>query len=132
MKPFSVLVVDDEERILNFIRIKLKASGFEVLTAGDGVRAMELVRGGQVDAIVLDLVMPRKDGIKTLKEVRALSNLPVVVISARTTEVEKVKALGYGNVDLLPKPFQPEELVAKLEAIRAKSTSDDKRKKPLE
>jgi len=132
LKPFSVLVVDDEERILNFIRIKLKASGFEVLTAGDGVRAMELVRGGQVDAIVLDLVMPRKDGIKTLKEVRALSNLPVVVISARTTEVEKVKALGYGNVDLLPKPFQPEELVAKLEAIRAKSTSDDKRKKPLE
>lgn len=121
MERFSVLVVDDEERILNFIRIKLKASGFDVLTARDGFRAIELVRAGGIDAIVLDLVMPRKDGLKTLKEVREISEVPVIVISARTADMETLKSESYGHVELLPKPFRPEALVQRLEALRDKT-----------
>lgn len=118
MSGFCVLVVDDEERILNFIRIKLRASGYDVLTARDGVRAVEQVRTNEADAMVLDLVMPRKDGIKTLKEVRSISSIPIIVISARTNELEKARNLHLPDVEILPKPFQPEDLVARIESIR--------------
>lgn len=120
MSGFCVLVVDDEERILNFIRIKLRASGYDVLTARDGVRAIEQVRTNEADAMVLDLVMPRKDGLKTLKEVRAISNIPIIVISARTTEMEKARNLHLPDVEILTKPFQPEDLVARIESIRTR------------
>lgn len=118
MKRLCVLVVDDEERIVNFIRIKLKASGYEVLGARDGVRALELLRTNEPDIMVLDLVMPRKDGLKTLKEARTISQLPIIVISARASDMDKARKLGLPGVEMLPKPFQPEDLVARIEDIR--------------
>lgn len=127
MRRFRILVVDDEERILNFLRTKLKASGYEVLTASNGVEAIEQIHAQEPDLAVLDLVMPKKDGFQTLKELRTFSALPVIILSARGADEEKIKGLGLGADDYLPKPFNPDELVARIEAVRRRLEPQDRR-----
>ena len=78
MKRFSILLVDDEERILNFVKTKLKSLGFEVLLAGNGVEALEQIQGQEPDLVVLDVIMPKMDGFQTLKELRTFSAVPVI------------------------------------------------------
>lgn len=121
MKRFSVLVVDDEERIITFLRSKLRASGYEVLTASNGRNALELVRTLEPDLMVLDIVMPQMDGMETLKELRSFSSLPVIMLSAKGTDTDKIKGLTLGADDYLSKPFNPDELVARIESIRRRS-----------
>lgn len=118
MKPFRILIVDDEERILNFLRSKLRASGYEVFTAGDGIEALKQVHAQELDLIVLDLMMPRLDGFEFLKELRHFSGVPVIILSAREADADKIKGLQLGADDYLPKPFNPDELVARIEAVR--------------
>ncbi len=118
MKRFCILVVDDEERILNFLRSKLKALGYEVLTARNGLEALEQAQGQEPDLIVLDLLMPRMDGFEMLKELRSFSAVPVIILSAKGADVDKIKGLGLGADDYLPKPFNPDELVARIEAVK--------------
>jgi len=118
MKRFRVLVVDDEERIRNFLGSKLKASGYEVLTASNGLQALEQAQAQDLDLIVLDLIMPKMDGFETLKELRSFSAVPVIILSARGADVDKIKGLSLGADDYLPKPFNPDELVARIEAVR--------------
>jgi len=127
VKQFRVLIVDDEQRILNFLKAKLKASGYDILTANDGETCLELVQAQEPDLLVLDLMMPRKDGIETLKELRTFSSVPVIILSARSGNVDKVKGLDLGADDYLAKPFNPDELVARIEAIRRRISPDDKR-----
>ena len=128
MKQFRVLIVDDEQRILNFLTAKLKASGYQVLIANDGVTALEQVQAEEPDLVVLDVLMPRKDGLETLKEMRTFSSVPVIILSARGGNVDKVKGLELGADDYLSKPFSPDELVARIEAIRRRIAPDEKRK----
>ncbi len=118
MKRFCILVVDDEERILNFLRSKLKALGYEVLTARNGLEALEQTQAQEPDLIVLDLLMPRMDGFEMLKELRSFSAVPVIILSAKGADVDKIKGLGLGADDYLPKPFNPDELVARIEAVK--------------
>ncbi|MFH1383146.1 MAG: response regulator transcription factor [Chloroflexota bacterium] len=118
MKPYRVLLVDDEERILNFLRIKLKAQGYSVLTASNGVEAVEQAQMQAPDLIVLDVVMPKMDGFATLQELRSFSSVPVIFLSARESDADKIKGLSLGADDYLPKPFNPAELVARIEAVR--------------
>ena len=118
VKQFRILVVDDEERILNFLRSKLKASGYEVLTATNGLEALEQVQAQEPDLILLDVIMPKMDGFDTLKELRGFSTVPVIILSARGADFEKIKGLGLGADDYLPKPFNPDELLARIEAVR--------------
>jgi DNA-binding response OmpR family regulator len=118
MKRFRILVVDDEERVLNFLRSKLKASGYDVLTASNGLEALEQTQAQEPDLIVLDLLMPKMDGFETLKELRTFSSVPVIILSARGADTDKIKGLGLGADDYLPKPFNPDELVARVEAVR--------------
>lgn len=118
VKTFRVLVVDDEERILNFLRSKLKASGYEVLTATDGVQALELAQTQEPDLMVLDLVMPRMDGFEALRQLRVFSPVPVIILTARGDDADKIKGLTLGADDYLQKPFNPDELVARIEAVR--------------
>ncbi|MBI2853805.1 MAG: response regulator transcription factor [Chloroflexi bacterium] len=125
MERFRILIVDDEERIVNFLRTKLKACGYEVITASNGVQALEQVQAQEPDLMVLDLVMPKKDGFQTLKDLRAFSSMPVIILSAKGADVDKIKGLGLGADDYLPKPFNPDELVARIEAVR-------RRMQPLE
>jgi two-component system KDP operon response regulator KdpE len=130
MKQFRILVVDDEERILNFLRSKLKASGYEVLTASNGVAALEQAQAQEPDMIVLDLIMPKMDGFETLKELRSFSAVPVIILSARGADADKIKGLGLGADDYLPKPFNPDELVARVEAVRRRLEPAERRKIP--
>jgi two-component system KDP operon response regulator KdpE len=128
VRQFRVLIVDDEERILNFLRPKLKVAGYDVLTARNGAEALEYVRLQQLDLVVLDLVMPQMDGLETLKRLRSFSALPVIVLSARDSDIDKIKGLQLGADDYLAKPFNPDELVARIEAVRRRFQPDDKRK----
>ena len=100
VKQFRVLVVDDEQRILKFLASKLKVSGYEVITASNGVDALEQVQAQEPDLVVLDVIMPRIDGFETLKELRAFSSVPVIVLSAKGTNADKVKGLGLGALTI--------------------------------
>jgi len=118
VKQFRVLVVDDEPRVVRFLSIKLKATGYEVLTAGNGLDAIEQVQAKEPDMVVLDVIMPGMDGFETLKQIRALSSVPVIILSGKESNADKVKGLELGADDYLSKPFSPEELVARIEAVR--------------
>ena len=128
MRQFRVLVVDDEQRILNFLSSKLKASGYEVLTASNGAEALEQVQAEEPDLVVLDVLMPKKDGFETLKELRTFSPVPTIILSAKGTNADKVKGLSLGADDYLAKPFSPDELVARIEAVRRRLAPSEKRK----
>ncbi len=128
MKQFRVLVVDDEPRILKFLNIRLQASGYEVLTADSGFEALEQVQAQEPDLVVLDVLMPKKDGFETLKELRAFSSVPVIILSAKEASTDKVRGLELGADDYLAKPFSPDELVARIEAVRRRLVSAQDRK----
>ena len=128
MRQFRVLIVDDEQRIINFLSSKLRVSGYEVLTASNGLEAIEQIQAQEPDLVVLDVLMPRMDGFETLKELRTFSSIPVIILSAKGTNADKVKGLGLGADDYLAKPFSPDELIARIEAVRRRLSPDDKRK----
>jgi len=123
-----VLLVDDEPRILFFLRSRLKASRYEVLTASNGLDAIEQLQAQGADLIVLDLLMPGMDGFETLKSIRASSSVPVIILSAKEASVDKVRALNLGADDYLAKPFSPDELVARIEAVRRRMATAEERK----
>ena len=128
MKKFCILVVDDEKRILNFLRTKLKASGYEVLTAASGMEALEQVQAQEPDLILLDILMPKMDGFETLKNLRSFSATPVIILSAKGSDIDKIKGLGLGADDYIPKPFNPDELVARIEAVKRRIEPTEKRR----
>jgi DNA-binding response OmpR family regulator len=128
MRQFRILAVDDEERILGFLSSKLKVSGYEVIVASNGIDALEQVQAQEPDLVVLDIMMPQMDGFETLKELRSFSAVPVIVLSARGSNAEKIKGLDLGADDYLSKPFSPDELVARIEAIRRRMAPDEDRK----
>ena len=118
MKRFCVLVVDDEERILNFLSHKLKASGYSVLTAMNGTQGLEQAQAQKPDLVILDILMPGMDGFETLKQLRSFSSVPAIILSAKESSTDRIKGLSLGADDYLLKPFDPDELVARIEAIR--------------
>jgi DNA-binding response OmpR family regulator len=130
MRRFRVLAVDDEERILNFLSSKLKASGYEVLTARNGIEGLEQAQAQEPDLIVLDLLMPKMDGLEMLKELRSFSAVPVIILTAKGADADRIKGLQLGADDYLPKPFNPDELVARIEAIRRRIVPSERRKIP--
>jgi DNA-binding response OmpR family regulator len=128
MKKFQVLVVDDEPRIINFLKSKLKASGYDVLAGANGEEALEQVQANEPDLMVLDIMMPRMDGFETLKQLRSFSSIPVIVLSAMGSNSDKIKGLDLGADDYLAKPFSPDELVSRIEAMRRRLAPGGKRK----
>jgi two-component system KDP operon response regulator KdpE len=132
MKRFSILLVDDEERILNFLRTKLKLLAYDVFLANNGIEAIEQVQGQEPDLVVLDVIMPKMDGFQTLKELRNFSSVPVIMLSARGDDSDRIKGLELGADDYLPKPFNPDELVARIEAIRRRLSAPERKNTPKE
>lgn len=128
VKQFRVLIVDDEPRILKFLNIKLKASGYEVITANSGQEALTQIQAQDPDLVVLDVLMPGMDGFETLKQIRAFSSVPVIILSAKEANVDKIKGLKLGADDYLAKPFNPDELVARIEAVRRRLSPSESRK----
>jgi len=130
VKRFRILIVDDEERIVNFLKSKLKASGYEVLTASNGLEGLEQAKAQEPDLIVLDLLMPKMDGLEMLKELRSFSVVPVIILTAKGADVDRIKGLQLGADDYLPKPFNPDELVARIEAVRRRLEPGERLKTP--
>ncbi len=128
MKRFTILVVDDDEQILDFLRPKLKGAGYNVLTASNGFEALEQAKAQEPDLLVLDMMMPEKDGLETLKEIRDFSAVPVIILSARGADADKIKGLELGADDYLSKPFNPDELLARIKALRRRFEPAEARK----
>ncbi len=112
-----ILVVDDEPRIAEIVRDYLARAGFGVLTAGNGADALALARARSPDLIVLDLGLPKVDGMEVTRALRKSSNVPIVMLTARVDESDKLAGLELGADDYLTKPFSPRELVARVRAI---------------
>ncbi len=113
----SVLIIDDEAQIRRFLGISLRAQGYEVLEAENGAAGLEMLASRGADAVILDLGLPDLDGHEVLRELRAWSSVPVIVLSVRSGEAEKVKALDAGANDYVTKPFGVQELSARLRAL---------------
>jgi two-component system KDP operon response regulator KdpE len=128
MKRFSILVADDDERILNFLCVRLKAAGYEVCTAANGIQALDQVHSKNPDLVILDLMMPQMDGLETMREMRTFATTPVIMLTARGEDDEKILGLKLGADDYISKPFNPDELVARIEAVRRRIEPPDKRK----
>ncbi|MBI4260982.1 MAG: response regulator transcription factor [Actinobacteria bacterium] len=113
----TVLVVDDEEAIAEAVRARLESEGFRVLVAGDGPRAIELARTDRPDLVVLDLMLPGMDGLEVCKEIQRTEWVPVLMLTARTDEADKVAGVAVGADDYLTKPFSLRELAVRVKAI---------------
>ncbi len=110
-------MVDDEPTIVEFVRINLEKAGFRVLTAGDGETALRLAASEQPDLVVLDVMLPGKDGFEVCRELRRTTAVPIIMLTARDDDVDKILGLELGADDYLTKPFNPRELVARIKAI---------------
>jgi DNA-binding response OmpR family regulator len=113
----TILVVDDEPKIATLARDYLEHAGFAVLTAGDGPSALTMIRQRRPDLVVLDLGLPGLDGLDVTRELRRDSTIPIVMLTARDDELDKLLGLELGADDYLTKPFSPRELVARVRAV---------------
>ncbi len=112
-----ILVVDDEERMVRFIRLNLEHDGFHVSEAFNGKQALERLRDKTPDLILLDVMMPDLDGFEVLKMIREVSNVPVIMLTAKGEEDDRVRGLELGADDYVTKPFSPRELVSRARAV---------------
>jgi DNA-binding response OmpR family regulator len=112
-----ILVVDDESALVELVRSYLEREQYEVLMAGDGHTALELVRNAQPDLVVLDVMLPELDGIEVCRQLRQFSDAYVIMLTARAEEIDKILGLTVGADDYLTKPFSPRELVARIKAL---------------
>lgn len=113
----QILVVDDEPRIADICRDYLERAGFKVTTASNGADALVIARNRQPDLVVLDLGLPKLDGLDVTKALRKYSNVPIIMLTARVDESDKLVGLELGADDYLTKPFSPRELVARVRAV---------------
>jgi two-component system KDP operon response regulator KdpE len=125
MTTERVLVVDDDAQILRALRTSLRAHGYDVVTAADGQSALDTAAAGGVDVVVLDLGLPDIDGTEVIRRLRSWSEVPVIILSVRDTQEEKVGALDLGADDFVTKPFGIEELLARMRALRRRTKADD-------
>jgi len=112
-----ILVVDDEKIIVKGIKFNLESEGYEVETAHDGVAAIELLRNTQIDLVILDLMMPKMDGLEACKRIREFSNVPIIMLTAKGEDTDKILGLDYGADDYITKPFNIMELKSRVRAI---------------
>jgi len=112
-----VLVVDDDVKTVELVKLYLNRDGYRVLTAYDGTEALRLAREGHPDLIVLDLMLPGIDGLEICRTLRGESNVPIIMLTARTTEEDRLTGLDLGADDYVPKPFSPKELAARVRAV---------------
>ena len=122
MSGESILIADDEASIRDLARLYLEKEGFRVRTVEDGLAALEEVRREPPDLLVLDLMMPRLDGWEVCRRLRAESDLPILMLTARDQDIDKIVGLEMGADDYLTKPFNPRELVARARAILRRAT----------
>lgn len=113
---FNVLVCDDDEAILESLRIYLDNEGYNVLTASDGIEALEKINNNEIHCVVLDIMMPNLNGLKTTLKIREKYNFPIILLSAKSEDTDKITGLGFGADDYVTKPFNPLELIARVKS----------------
>jgi two-component system KDP operon response regulator KdpE len=112
-----VLVVDDEPRMIRFIRMNLELEGYQVVEAGNGIQALDQVRKHMPDLVVMDVMMPKMDGFETLRLLREITTVPVILLTVRSDEDDRIRGLELGADDYITKPFSPRELVSRVNAV---------------
>lgn len=111
---YNILVVDDDKEIVNAIEIYLKREGYNIVKAYNGNQALEMIKNKEIHLIILDIMMPEKDGIQTLEEIRKDKSIPVILLSAKSEDYDKIEGLNLGADDYITKPFNPLELIARI------------------
>lgn len=120
-----VLIVEDDSGIADFLQLELEHEGFEVLHAEDGRKALELFESGAPDIILLDIMLPKLNGLEVLRRIRKTSRVPVIMLTARGDTLDKVSGLDSGADDYLAKPFEIEELLARMRAVMRRNEAND-------
>ena len=118
----KILVVDDEKIMVKGIKFNLEQEGYEVVTAYDGEEALEKARDNSIDLILLDLMLPKMDGFTVCRSVRTFSDVPIIMITARSEDIDKILGLEYGADDYITKPFNIRELTARIKAVMRRTT----------
>ena len=113
----TILVVDDDREIADSVAKILEKEGYITLTANDGMQALETIASSHVDLIILDIMMPRLDGLSATMKIREKKNIPIIILSAKTEDSDKVLGLSMGADDYVPKPVQPRVLLARIRAL---------------
>jgi two-component system OmpR family response regulator len=113
----TILVADDDAHIRDVVQYALERDGHKIVTAADGARALLLVEQGGIDLVVLDILMPEMDGLEVCRKCRSLGNLPIIFLSSRGEEIDRVVGLELGGDDYLAKPFSPRELASRVKAL---------------
>lgn len=116
MKHISILIADDEEEIADLIAIHLKKEGYHVIKVFDGQEAIHVIESQSIDLLILDIMMPEMDGYEVTRRIREKHNMPIIFLSAKTSDFDKVQGLVIGADDYITKPFTPIELVARVNA----------------
>ena len=119
-----VLVVDDEERIRLIIKEYCENENYEVLEADNGIEALEIINKTNIDIVILDIMMPKMDGLSTFKEIKKL-NIPTIILSARSEEYDKLMSFDLGVDDYVTKPFSPKELIARIKAVMKRYNNEE-------
>lgn len=127
-----ILLVDDEPHIIELASMYLKQDGFRVISAADGLEALDRVEDEQPALMVLDLMLPRLDGWEVCKQIRQYSDLPILMLTARDDDIDKIVGLELGADDYLTKPFNPRELVARVKAILRRTAGPRRSEEPTE
>ncbi len=126
MAKQNILVIDDDKNIREVVKLYLRKEGYEVTEAADGAIGADLFFGKPYDLVLLDIMMPVQDGMETIKKIRAKSNVPVIMLTAKGETFDKVLALELGADDYIVKPFDPKEMVARVKAVIRRSTQEEK------
>jgi len=116
MKQISILIADDDEEIANLVAFHLEKENYQVFKAKDGQEVMKIIANNTVDLLILDIMMPKMDGYEVTRNIREKHNMPIILLSARTSEFDKVQGLVIGADDYITKPFAPMELIARVNA----------------
>ena len=114
---YNILVVDDDKEIVKAIEIYLGKENYKIIKAYDGEQALEEIKKNEIQLVILDIMMPNKDGLETLEEIRKDKNIPVIMLSAKSEDIDKINGLNIGADDYVTKPFNPIELIARVNAL---------------
>lgn len=128
--PETILIVDDEQRIIDLAKMYVEQEGYQVVSTTNGLDALQRILNDKPSLVILDLMLPGMDGLEICRRVRAQSDIPIIMLTARSDDIDKIVGLELGADDYLTKPFNPRELVARIKAIlrrsERKATPDEK------
>lgn len=129
MKEYKILIVEDEKQIARFVQLELMHEGYEVETAYDGREGLEKIKNNEYNLVILDVMLPSLNGMEVCRRVRAFSEVPIIMLTAKDSVIDKVTGLDIGADDYMTKPFAIEELLARIRAIKRKNSSKNNENK---